>query len=227
MSALRSCDGSGFELLARGRDGPRLLGRRLLTTTEPLAPLPWERQDGESAAAYKIFRVYLTLGWGRTLEACAAEAKRSYEHVRRTARDHRWGDRVDAYESHLLQQVAAQWIERCLRAFEQDASLLRLGRAKIAEALKPAKDGGINFESAKVGDLVRLMDVVLRQSRLLYGDPYKTLAAVAVEEGEGPDGDEDTERFKRLPKSARDQLLEDMRLRMADRAHARSGHDDD
>lgn len=194
-----------------------------MSESEPVAALPWERQPGETSSRYKLFQAYLAAGWGRTLQDAATAAHRSYDHVRKIAAEQAWADRAAAYDDHLLERFADQWIDKCLQAFQRDEALLRMAWKKASHALTK-----LDLTEARVGDVARLIDVVLRQSRLLYGDPYKTLAGVDLSsvDGEGVAEAADSE-FARLPKEARDRVLSEMRAVIADRAHARSGADDD
>lgn len=185
--------------------------------------LPWQRQAGESAAHFKLFQAYLELGWGRDTVGVAEVTKRSYDHVRRVAKACGWSDRADAFDNHLLEQFADKWIERSLKSFERDEALLRQVRVKCLEAVR-----NLDTKAPKFGDVARLVDVLLRQSRALYGTPVQTLAgADAGDEGDEVTGSDEQRKFAEKPKDERDRILAEMRKALGDRSHARSGRDDE
>lgn len=191
----------------------------------PPPPLPWKRQPGETPAHFKLFVAFLSQGFARNLEDTATAGKKSYDHVRKVARDNRWDERAEAHDLHRLETWADKWVERSMRAFDQDEQLVRALRMKAAEGI--AK---LNVVGQKAGEIARLGDVALRQSRMLYGDPYKMFAGIDPgDEGGDSDtgGGEEARRFANMPKEERDRALRDLRKVLAGRAHARSGLDDE
>jgi hypothetical protein len=106
---------------------------------------PWERQEGESAKAYKAFATYRDLGPKRSLNAAytksrgvkgASKERRATGTWHRWAIEHHWVARATAYDDHVDAKARAEreakWAERQAqvddRAWESAEQLL--GRAQ-------------------------------------------------------------------------------------------------
>jgi hypothetical protein len=71
---------------------------------------PWDRQPGETDAAYRAFQTYLKLGAGRSLSAVRGQRKGNDRarkgnappgHITRWSVVHRWVERADAWDRHV------------------------------------------------------------------------------------------------------------------------------
>ncbi|MGC5411619.1 hypothetical protein ACPXCX_49355, partial [Streptomyces sp. DT225] len=144
-----------------------------MTTTLPLDPAldPWERQPKESARKHGQFVTYRDLGRARTLAKAAQSLTLAHGHVRNTAAENRWRERVEAWDRHLDRLYEATWLEERRKAAESDAKILGAAIGKLAQRL-----GTLRADELSPGDFIRLMDVAMRHRRVLFGDPTETIA---------------------------------------------------
>lgn len=116
----------------------------------------WERQDGESAQAYRAFQAFRDAGPGRSLDATRMDVKLSIQMIKRWSGKHDWLSRAAAYDAHLEKvrlkererrekRRAAQWERRRSILTERE---YRLSRRLFVEAER-ALDG---HEEPAVGD---------------------------------------------------------------------------
>jgi len=179
----------------------------------------WERQPKESLKRYNQFCDYRDMGRTRTLLKVAEKLALNARHVRQTAADFRWTDRVEAFDRHRDHLHEQQWLEERRKAAEDDAKILSAAIGKVVGRLANLKG-----EDLAVGDMIRLMDVVMRHRRLLYGDPTATVAVT------GPGGDPVTVQlaeFAGMPTDQRRAAIADMLAAVARRTQAASGMSDD
>ena len=150
-----------------------------MTTNPPitLSPSldPWERQPHESARKHGQFATYKDLGRSRTLAKAAETLTLAHGHVRNTAAEYRWRERVEAWDRHLDRLYEATWLEERRRAAESDAKILGAAIGKLAQRL-----GTLRAEDLSAGDFIRLMDVAMRHRRTLFGDPGTTIAVTGL-----------------------------------------------
>jgi hypothetical protein len=92
------------------------------------APSEWERQPGETDAAWRAFGVYRDLGLTRSLEKlCRALGHRSNTTVKNWCRRHRWVDRCRAFDDHCdAIELAAAEEERRRLAVRHARARVRL-----------------------------------------------------------------------------------------------------
>jgi len=136
---------------------------------------PWDRQPDETARRYSQFRAYLDLGRTRTLAESSRTLALSAAYVRNLAAAHRWRDRAAAYDRHGDLLADAEWLEERRQAARDDARTL----AKAAAIVEAALDA-IDPTDIRLPDLIRLLDVVMRQRRALLGNAYATTSTVLV-----------------------------------------------
>jgi hypothetical protein len=192
-----------------------------VTTTLVLDPAldPWERQPKESARKHGQFVTYRDLGRARTLAKAAETLTLAHGHVRNTAAEYRWRERVEAWDRHLDRLYEATWLEERRKAAESDAKILGAAIGKLAQRL-----GTLRAEDLSPGDFIRLMDVAMRHRRVLFGDPTETIAvtgqggnALAVQIAE----------FAQLPADQRRVRLADLAAAVNRRLRAVDGVDDE
>lgn len=187
----------------------------------------WERQDGETRLRYGQFVAYRDLGSTRTLRQAAEQLGKRYDYIRHVAADYLWGDRAAAWDAHLTALFIARWGDERVKAAERDAQLLKAMTVKAAEGLR-----AMNARALTAGELLRLIDVLMRHSRVLFGDPTDVAAARAVL-GDGASGDGDTSlaaelaAFAGMSPVARKRRLVELTQEAEARAAALSGADDD
>lgn len=135
---------------------------------------PWERQPGESSVRYGQFCTYLELGRLRSYAAAARALERNAVHIRQTAAAHHWKDRAAAKDVEDDRIVRIRTIQDRVVAARDDAKILLTLRAKIALYIR-----NLDFDTLEVGDFLRLLEIVLRQGRALFGGVSDLLAVTA------------------------------------------------
>ncbi|GAA2948333.1 hypothetical protein ACFPN0_15180 [Kitasatospora cinereorecta] len=193
-----------------------------MTTTLVLDPAldPWERQKPhESARKHGQFVTYRDLGRARTLAKAAESLTLAHGHVRNTAAEYRWRERVEAWDRHLDRQYEALWLEERRKAAESDAKILGAAIGKLAQRL-----GTLRAEELSPGDFIRLMDVAMRHRRVLFGDPTETIAVTG--QGGNPLAVQLAE-FAQMPEELRRVRLADLAASVNRRLRAVDGGDDD
>lgn len=143
---------------------------------------PWEQQPGETDRQYGQFSVYRDLGKARTVAKTAETVAKNASYLRRVAAAGKWRDRAAAYDRHLDQIHEAAWAEECRKAAQADARILGAAAGKIAQRL-----AALNPEQLSAGDLIRMMDVVMRQRRQLLGLATPSAAAQPAGDPDLPD----------------------------------------
>lgn len=192
-----------------------------MTTTLTLDPSldPWERQPGESARKHGQFATYRDLGRARTLAKAAESLTLAHGHVRNTASENRWRERVEAWDRHLDLLYEATWLEERRKAAESDAKILGAAIGKLAQRLST-----LRAEELSPGDFIRLMDVAMRHRRVLFGDPTETIAVTG--QGGNPLAVQLAE-FAQLPAEQRRVRLADLAASVNRRLRAVDGSDDE
>ncbi|MEC3995177.1 hypothetical protein VSR01_17205 [Actinacidiphila sp. DG2A-62] len=194
-----------------------------MTTNPPitLSPEldPWERQPKESARKHGQFVTYRDLGRARTLAKTAENLTLAHGHVRNTAAEYRWRERVEAWDRHLDRLYEATWLEERRKAAEADAKILGAAIGKLAQRL-----GTLRAEDLSPGDFIRLMDVAMRHRRVLFGDPTETIAVTG--QGGNPLAVQLAE-FAEMPAEQRRVRIEELAAAVQRRTRALNGAVDD
>ncbi len=112
---------------------------------------PWDRQQGETGLAYRLFVVYRDMGFNRTTKETAESLGRGHTTVKRLAIENQWEIRVHSYDEHQNREI-----ERKLQYEIVDARKRhhRLG----AMMLDFAQESIENLRA--MGDLLSVKDVV-------------------------------------------------------------------
>lgn len=180
---------------------------------------PWDRQPDETTHRYKQFRTYLDEGRARTLRKAAETLARHPAYVRAVAAAYRWAERAEDWDKHRDELAEKQWVESRRAAADNDARLLNAAVGKIAQRLTTLQPTDLT-----PADLVRLLDVTLRQRRALFGDPAMTVAVT------GPGGDPLTVQLAELAAMTVDQrrsAIVALTAAVRRRTDAIAGGDDD
>ncbi len=179
----------------------------------------WERQPGETVLRYHQFAVYRDLGRTRTLRKVAEDLTLNSGYVRQVAAAGLWIQRAEAFDQHRDQIHQAAWLEERRKAAENDAKLLSAVVGKVAQRLQ-----GLRAEELAPTDLIRMLDVVMRHRRALFGDPQMTVAVT------GAGGDPLTVQLAEYAAMGAEQrrlAIEDMVATVRRRVEATAGGDDD
>lgn len=143
---------------------------------------PWERQPGESLTRYGQFTAYLELGRLRSYAAAARVLDRNPSHIRATAAACHWKDRAAAKDAADDHMVRVQTLTDRVTAARDDAKILLALRAKLALYIR-----NLDITTLEIADFLRLVDIVLRHGRMLFGDA----AAILATGDQGQDGTAD------------------------------------
>lgn len=180
---------------------------------------PWERQPLETTYRYGQFLVYRDAGRARTLRKAAETLTRHPGYVRQVATAYRWSERAEAWDKNRDRLDEAAWLEERRRAAENDGKLLGAAAARLAARLQTLRP-----EDLSTSDLVRLLDVVMRHRRALYGDPGLTVAVT------GPAGDPLAVHVAELSAMTAEQrraAIAELAASVALRSRASAGGEDD
>jgi hypothetical protein len=179
---------------------------------------PWERQPEETARRYAQFATYRDMGRVRTLRKVAETLTLNAGYVRQVAAANRWSDRAEAFDRWRDEQHHRAWLDERRQAAERDAALLSTAVDRAADRLQT-----LTADDLSPRDLIRLVDVVLRHRRALYGDPQTTVAVT------GPGGDPLTVQvaeFAAMGAEQRRAAIADMAVAVTRRLRALTEDDD-
>lgn len=181
--------------------------------------LPWERQPTESTKAFEAFARYRDMDAGeRSLRKVAEALAKSGALISRWSAEHRWVDRVTAYDADVDRRWRASLIARRRRATDRHLGIAVAAQQKIA-----ARIVGMDAEKLTVTELTRLLDVAVRIERDALGEPIR-------HEVSGPDGDPlhlQVAEFAAMGPEQRRLAMVEMAAVVARRAQASAGLDDD
>lgn len=181
---------------------------------------PWERQSGrETPYRFSQFCLYRDGGRGRTLRKVAETLARNDRYIRAVSAAYRWVERAEAWDRHRDQLHERVWLEERRKASENDAKLLSVVVGKVAQRLNTLK-----AEDLEPSDLIRMLDVVMRHRRGLFGDPAATIALT------GAGGDPLTVQlaeFAQLPADQRRAAIVQLTDAVRRRTEAAAGISDD
>jgi hypothetical protein len=180
---------------------------------------PWEHQPKETVLRFNQFCHYRDLGRSRTLAAVAVALNLNARYVRSLSAAYQWGARAEAFDRHRDARFEQSWLETRRKAATNDATLLDAAVGKVARRL-----GNMDPAELEVSDVIRLLDVVLRQRRALF--PPLALAVEVT----GPGGDPVTVQlaeFAQMSSDQRRRAVAELAAQVTRRAQAAAGADDD
>ena len=139
------------------------------------APLPWERQAGESARAFGAFCAYRDLGAHRSLRAAAeafygrkgASLERQFD---RWSRAFGWAERVAAWDRHLDAEACKAQEQARRDMAERHVKEARTLQAKAVERLR-----AIRPEELAPAEVLRFLVEAAKLERLALGEPETVL----------------------------------------------------
>lgn len=156
---------------------------------------PWERKDGESAAAFAAFVAYRDLGPARSVTKMARQLEKSRSLLGRWSRKYAWVMRAAAYDREF---VAEQ--QRARRDIAHRHA--KLAQAFLGKAV--ARLQVLDPRELTPGELLRYFQVATEVERRAVGDEL-----VTAERRDGADGVEvgaltDEERRRRMEELRRE-----------------------
>lgn len=142
--------------------------------------MDWLQREGEPPQWFARFERYLMLGEKRSVEAVwqdeqkrAGAAKgskgqhptRPTRHWYHAAKEWQWASRAEAYERHQLDLEKAEWEAKRKKARERRLQLLDAFAMPLVQSMS-----GFDPKAAKPGDLGKLFEIFMEQSRIEYDD---------------------------------------------------------
>jgi hypothetical protein len=183
---------------------------------------PWDRQPTETPLRYAQFRNYLDRGRGRTLRQVSESLARNARYVRAISAAYRWVERAEAWDRHRDRLDELAWLDARREAAEQDATVLRSALGKVAKRLTT-----LDPDDMDPGDTARMLDVVMRWRRALFGEPT-SVVSITGPAGGAPDGfAAQVAALAGMPPSARAATIAELTKAVMMRASAAAGAPDD
>lgn len=122
---------------------------------------PWEQQPGESAPAYQAFAAYRDMpATERSVRAVAQKFDKSRTLIGRWSSNHKWVERVSAYDRHLEAQWQAEQFRARRKAAERHIRTAQLAQSKAAQRMLE-----LNPADLSVTELVKLWELGVRVER--------------------------------------------------------------
>lgn len=165
------------------------------------------------------------LGKLRSYAAVAEAEGLSKVHVRQIAGAFHWKDRAAARDSADDLVVRVGMLDARVVAARDDAKVLLMGRAKLVTWLR-----NLDVTTLSVAEGLRLMEIVLRQGRMLLGDAADILGTGAAAEAVAGRLDPlalELEEFSTMSPGARAERIRHLTRAAEARLAAVSGLDDD
>lgn len=133
-------------------------------------PDPWDPVKGETARGYEAFRMFLSLGAGRTLKTVTAQTygienpsgnSAKYRQVKKWSAQFRWFDRAMAYDLWREGELRRDAIEAERDMRRRHATVASVALQKAAEKLR-----SLNSETLSAREATALLDTAVRVERL-------------------------------------------------------------
>ncbi|MFI1563895.1 hypothetical protein ACH4ZX_12680 [Streptomyces sp. NPDC020490] len=161
----------------------------------------WERQPGESAAAWEAFACYRDLGLSRSISKVAERLAKSRTLIERWSTAHRWVLRAEAWDREQDRLWRADQQQAAREVARRHARLASAAQSKIVAQLQQLDPSRLS-----PSDVIRWLEVTVRIERQAYG---MDLAEAAVGRATGTEpadvsGLTDEERRSRMEQLRRE-----------------------
>lgn len=124
-------------------------------------PRPWERQEGESAAAWEAFLAYLDAGDKRSVRAVAQKLNKSASLVGRWSSAWKWQERIRAYENDLQKQAHAEAVKGLQEMNRRHINIAMKMQKAALEALE-----GLDVKGMSAKDIKEIFKMATELERL-------------------------------------------------------------
>lgn len=168
---------------------------------------PWQRQPGEPARAFEVFRAYLEMGPGRSLRKLHAlihgeepKVGRRSGQIGLWSRTHNWTERVAAWDDLLAAERRRELRAENIDAARRQAELGALAQQKVHDRLAE-----IDPRTLAPGQLAALAMAGVRIERLALG---MDLDSASLDEGDAAEFDETPETMEAMREYARRHAVE-------------------
>lgn len=133
-------------------------------------PRLWERQVGESGAAWEAFRIYRDLGEKRTVAAVCEELSKSRQLISKWKTTWYWEDRVLAYDNELQKEAFKEAVRERREMNKRHIALsLRLQQA-VMDALDNKNFS--HMSDKDIANFVKISTELERSARAEYVSSY-------------------------------------------------------
>lgn len=124
----------------------------------------WERQPGESAAAWEAFACYRDLGLSRSIAKVADRLTKSRTLIERWSTAHRWVLRAEAWDREQDRLWRAERHQASREVARRHARLASAAQSKIVAQLQQLDPSRLT-----PSDVIRWLEVTIRIERQAYG----------------------------------------------------------
>ncbi|KPI15699.1 hypothetical protein OK074_2144 [Actinobacteria bacterium OK074] len=138
----------------------------------------WERQPGESAAAWEAFACYRDLGLSRSIGKAAERLVKSRTLIERWSTAHRWVLRVEAWDREQDRVWRAERYQAARDVARRHARLASAAQSKIVAQLQQLDPSRLS-----PSDVIRWLEVTIRIERQAYGMDLTEAAATVGSTG--------------------------------------------
>lgn len=127
-------------------------------------PEAWERQPGESAAAWEAYACYRDLGLSRSISKVADTLRKARTLVERWSTNHQWVIRVEAFDREQDRLWRAERQQASREVARRHARLATAAQSKIIVQLQQLDPSRLS-----PADVIRWLEVTIRLERQAYG----------------------------------------------------------
>ncbi|WP_435059415.1 hypothetical protein [Streptomyces sp. bgisy060] len=160
----------------------------------------WERQSGESSAAWEAFACYRDLGLSRSIGKVAERLAKSRTLIERWSTAHRWVLRAEAWDREQDRLWRAERHQAAREVARRHARLASAAQSKIVAQLQQLDPSRLS-----PSDVIRWLEVTIRIERQAYGmDLADATANSAGTETADVSGLTDEERRARMEQLRRE-----------------------
>ncbi|MFI1733983.1 hypothetical protein ACH40E_33175 [Streptomyces acidicola] len=124
----------------------------------------WERQPGESVAAWEAFACYRDLGLSRSIGKVAERLAKSRTLIERWSTAHRWVLRAEAWDREQDRLWRAEQHQAARDVARRHARLASAAQSKIVAQLQQLDPSRLS-----PSDVIRWLEVTIRIERQAYG----------------------------------------------------------
>jgi hypothetical protein len=124
----------------------------------------WERQPGESAAAWEAFACYRDLGLSRSISKVAGTLRKARTLVERWSTSHQWVIRAEAWDREQDRLWRAERQQASREVARRHARLATAAQAKIVAQLQQLDPSRLS-----PSDVIRWLEATVRIERQAYG----------------------------------------------------------